>query len=86
MTITEGESQKLQEMNVTEMKQFVQRDLRDLQNQSKAIAIHIGASEAIQAAKVRNLIDRVKQHYLTTNFATKYCWLNLYDDICTGFD
>ena len=39
-------------MNVTEMKQFVQRDLRDLQNQSKAIAIHIGASEAIQAAKV----------------------------------
>ena len=41
----------MQEMNVTEMKQFVQRDLRDLQNQSKAIAIHIGASEAIQAAR-----------------------------------
>ena len=37
---------------MTEMRQFVQRDLRDLQNQSKAIAIHIGASEAIQAAKV----------------------------------
>ena len=42
-------------MNVTEMRQFVQRDLRDLQNQSKAIAIHIGASEAIQAAKVGNI-------------------------------
>ncbi len=35
-------------MNVTEMKQFVQNNLRDLQSQSKAIAIHIGASEAIQ--------------------------------------
>ena len=58
-----------QEMNVTEMKQFVQRDLRDLQNQSKAIAIHIGASEAIQAAKVTNLRNHtVKQHFSTKIF------------------
>ena len=68
MTITQGESQKLQEMNVTEMKQFVQRDLRDLQNQSKAIAIHIGASEAIQAAKVRSLIIKVDSSTLTLAF------------------
>jgi hypothetical protein len=38
-------------MNVSEMKQFVAHNLRDMQNQSKSIAIHIGASEAIQTSK-----------------------------------
>lgn len=38
-------------MNVTEMKQFVQQNLRDMQNQSKAISTHIGASETIQKEK-----------------------------------
>lgn len=38
-------------MNVTEMKQFVQNNLKDLQQQSKAIAVHISASETIQKEK-----------------------------------
>ena len=36
------------EMNVNEMRDFVQKDLRDLQRQGRAISVHIGASEAIQ--------------------------------------
>ena len=38
-------------MSVTEMKEFVNRDLRELQHQSKAISIHIEASEKIQKEK-----------------------------------
>jgi len=42
---------KASSMNVTQMKKFVQNDLRNMQAQSKAIALHIGASEVIQREK-----------------------------------
>ena len=38
-------------MSVTEMKDFVNRDLKELQNQSKSITLHIEASEQIQKEK-----------------------------------
>jgi len=38
-------------MSVTQMKQFVANDLRAMKTQSKAVALHIGASEAIQREK-----------------------------------
>ena len=38
-------------MTVTEMKQFVANDLRVMKAQSKAVALHISASEAIQREK-----------------------------------
>lgn len=42
---------KAANMNINEMKSFVQKDLKDLQNQSKAVALHIGACEVIQQEK-----------------------------------
>lgn len=38
-------------MSVTQMKQFVANDLRAMKTQSKAVALHISASEAIQREK-----------------------------------
>merc|ERR1712156_858271 len=38
-------------MSVTEMKKFVANDLRVMKAQSKAVALHISASEAIQREK-----------------------------------
>ena len=38
-------------MSVTQMKQFVANELRVMKTQSKAVALHIGASEAIQREK-----------------------------------
>lgn len=38
-------------MNVSQMKQFVATELRVMKTQSKAVALHIGASEAIQREK-----------------------------------
>ena len=38
-------------MNVSQMKQFVANNLRDMKAQSKAVALHISASEAIQREK-----------------------------------
>ena len=42
---------KAANMSINEMKSFVQKDLKDLQNQSKAVALHIGACEVIQQEK-----------------------------------
>ena len=39
---------KAANMSINEMKSFVQKDLKDMQNQSKAVALHIGACEVIQ--------------------------------------
>lgn len=38
-------------MSIADMKAFVQNNLKELQTQSKAVAIHIGAAEAIQKEK-----------------------------------
>lgn len=38
-------------MNVTQMKQFVANDLKVMKTQSRAVALHIGASEEIQRKK-----------------------------------
>ncbi len=38
-------------MSITDMKAFVQKDLKELQTQSKAVEIHIGAAEVIQKEK-----------------------------------
>ncbi|XP_023328568.1 vacuolar protein sorting-associated protein 33B isoform X2 [Eurytemora carolleeae] len=42
-------------MNINEMKSFVQNDLKHMKTQSKAVALHIGASERIQKLKGRML-------------------------------
>eukprot|EP00096_Caligus_rogercresseyi_P015805 TRINITY_DN8282_c0_g1_i1.p1 TRINITY_DN8282_c0_g1~~TRINITY_DN8282_c0_g1_i1.p1 ORF type:complete len:567 (-),score=152.25 TRINITY_DN8282_c0_g1_i1:64-1764(-) len=39
------------DLSVSEMKDFVQNNLKDIQNQHKALALHIGASEVIQKEK-----------------------------------
>jgi hypothetical protein len=35
-------------LSISEMKEFVQKNLKDIQTQSKAISMHIGAAEVIQ--------------------------------------
>ena len=35
-------------LSISEMKEFVQKNLKDIQTQSKAISMHIGAAEIIQ--------------------------------------
>ena len=42
---------KAANMSINEMKSFVQKDLKDMQNQSRAVALHIGACEVIQKEK-----------------------------------
>lgn len=42
---------KAASMSVVEMKNFIQKDLKEMQNQSKAVALHIGACEVIQQEK-----------------------------------
>ena len=42
---------KASTLNITEMKKFVQHNLKDIQAQSKAIALHISALEEIQKLK-----------------------------------
>jgi len=42
---------KAQSMNVEEMKDFVQKNLRDLKLASRSVSLHIGASETITAEK-----------------------------------
>ena len=42
---------KASTLSITEMKQFVQHNLKDIQAQSKAIALHISALEEIQKRK-----------------------------------
>ncbi len=42
---------KASSMNVNEMKEFVQNNLREMKLQSKAVSVHVGASETIQAEK-----------------------------------
>ena len=39
---------KAANMSINEMKSFVQKDLKEMQNQSRAVALHIGACEVIQ--------------------------------------
>lgn len=38
-------------LSITEMKSFVQKELKDIQTQSRAVALHIGACEVIQNEK-----------------------------------
>jgi hypothetical protein len=38
-------------MSVTEMREFVEKNLRDMQKQSRSVAVHIGASENIQTQR-----------------------------------
>ena len=42
---------KAANMSINEMKSFVQKELKDMQNQSRAVALHIGACEVIQKEK-----------------------------------
>jgi len=42
---------KAANLSITEMKTFVQKDLKDIQTQSRAVALHIGACEVIQQEK-----------------------------------
>ena len=42
---------KASALNITEMKKFVQNELKPIQAQSKAIALHISALEEIQKLK-----------------------------------
>jgi len=46
-------------MSINDMKSFVQNNLKDLQTQLKAVAIHIGAAEAIQKEKGRCFVSRL---------------------------
>lgn len=59
-------------MSVTQMKQFVANDLRNMKAQSKAVALHIGASEAIQKEK-GNIFEMQLpvEHCMVSNSATK---------------
>ena len=57
-SILSGQARRLREsqsqanqMSVNEMKEFVQQNLRDMKLQSKAVSVHIGASETITEAK-----------------------------------
>uniref|UniRef100_A0A0K2VAI7 Vacuolar protein sorting 33 homolog B (Yeast) [Strongylocentrotus purpuratus] n=1 Tax=Lepeophtheirus salmonis TaxID=72036 RepID=A0A0K2VAI7_LEPSM len=42
---------RAENLSVSEMKNFVQNNLKDIQNQYKALSLHIGASEVIQKEK-----------------------------------
>ena len=42
---------KAANLSINEMKSFVQKELKDMQNQSRAVALHIGACEVIQSEK-----------------------------------
>ena len=41
---------KAANMSINEMKSFVQKELKEMQNQSKAVALHIGKSNLISCA------------------------------------
>ena len=49
--LLQHEQNKASTLSITEMKQFVQSNLKDIQAQSKAIALHISALEEIQKRK-----------------------------------
>lgn len=46
-----AQQSKAANMSINEMKSFVQKELKDIQNQSRAVALHIGACEVIQSEK-----------------------------------
>jgi len=61
-----------QGMSVDQMKSFVQNDLRNMKNQSKAVALHIGASERIQKLKGRYFETQLPvEHSIVANFNYK---------------
>jgi len=59
-------------MSVSQMKQFVANDLRVMKSQSKAVALHISASEAIQREKGSNFETQLPvEHALVSGVNTK---------------
>jgi len=46
-----AQQSKAANLSITEMKSFVQKELKDIQTQSRAVALHIGACEVIQNEK-----------------------------------
>jgi len=46
-----AQQNKAANLSITEMKSFVQKELKDIQTQSRAVALHIGACEVIQNEK-----------------------------------
>ena len=59
-------------MNVSQMKQFVQNDLKHMKAQSKAISLHIGASEVIQREKGSHFESQLPvEHTLVSATATR---------------
>ena len=43
-----AEKSRATSLSISEMKEFVQKNLKEIQTQSKAISMHIGAAEVIQ--------------------------------------
>ena len=59
-------------MNITEMKSFVQNDLKNMKAQSRAVALHIGASERIQKLKGRYFETQLPvEHTIIANTSTR---------------
>ena len=59
-------------MNVSQMKQFVQNDLKVMKAQSRAVALHIGASERIQRVKGRHFETQLPvEHSIVSNINTR---------------
>jgi len=55
-------------MNIDQMKNFVQNDLKQMKAQSKAVALHIGASERIQKLKGRQFETQLPvEHTIVLN-------------------
>jgi len=46
-----AQQNKAANLSITEMKSFIQKELKDIQTQSRAVALHIGACEVIQNEK-----------------------------------
>jgi len=58
-----------QGMSVDQMKSFVQNDLKNMKAQSKAVALHIGASERIQKVKGRYFETQLPvEHSIVANY------------------
>jgi hypothetical protein len=65
-------------MNVSQMKQFVQNDLKVMKAQSRAVALHIGASERIQRVKGRHFETQLPvEHSIVSNINSRSAILSV---------